>query len=389
MRKSAENLCVYRDSVLVEADMENTTVKERVVQSTRVFKGANLVSEVVPRLRADIQEGSLFFVYEDDVKPLADELIQSLKKGGYRLTIASVSECENCREKSIAPDFVRHVFAVGAEPASEMAKRIATTLDIGWSLFLTSPESDDIFVAKPPNQVFIDKNVLIKCRCEQIAAGYGILLAKKLTAFEDVFAQKVLSKGSAESVDIDVEKITDASDLAECVLIFSSNKKTQDSAERMAKIMRALALKKGRKPRLDGEYRFLASAAILSFYSLYLGSPGIDGAPPCDREGDMDKLSELKVESIPLKCVDFFDINGYFRIEYILSEYRMDFLEKLAGIDLHGMQRFWRRLYDDAGYWLKGEITASETLSCMALAGAVSDNLLGYAHASGFMSKFG
>ena len=92
MRKSAENLCVYRDSVLVEADMENTTVKERVVQSTRVFKGANLVSEVVPRLRAELQEGSLFFVYEDDVKPLADELIQSLKKGGYRLTIASVSE---------------------------------------------------------------------------------------------------------------------------------------------------------------------------------------------------------------------------------------------------------------------------------------------------------
>lgn len=290
--------------------MENTTVKERVVQSTRVFKGANLVSEVVPRLRADIQEGSLFFVYEDDVKPLADELIQSLKKGGYRLTIAIVSECENCREKSIAPDFVRHVFAVGAEPASEMAKRIATTLDIGWSLFLTSPESDDIFVAKPPNQVFIDKNVLIKCRCEQIAAGYGILLAKKLTAFEDVFAQKVLSKGSAESVDIDVEKITDASDLAECVLIFSSNKKTQDSAERMAKIMRALALKKGRKPRLDGEYRFLASAAILSFYSLYLGSPGIDGARLATEKGTWTNSPSSKLSQYRSNALTFLTLTG-------------------------------------------------------------------------------
>lgn len=65
----------------------------------------------------------------------------------------------------------------------------------------------------------------------------------------------------------------------------------------------------------------------------------------------------------------------------------MDLLEKLAGIDVHGMQRFWRRLYDDAGYWLKSEISASETLSCMALAGAVSDNLLGYAYASGFMKN--
>ena len=67
----------------------------------------------------------------------------------------------------------------------------------------------------------------------------------------------------------------------------------------------------------------------------------------------------------------------------------MDLLEKLSGIDLHGMQRFWRRLYPDAGYWLKSEISAKEMLHTLALAGAQSDNLLGYAYASGILKKIG
>ena len=87
------------------------------------------------------------------------------------------------------------------------------------------------------------------------------------------------------------------------------------------------------------------------------------------------------------KCVDFFDINGYFRISYILGEYRLDLLEKLAGADVHSMQRFWRRLYLDAGYWLKSEICASEVIECMRLAGATSDSLAGYAFASGILDR--
>jgi hypothetical protein len=49
------------------------------------------------------------------------------------------------------------------------------------------------------------------------------------------------------------------------------------------------------------------------------------------------------------------------------------------------MQRFWRRLYIDAGYWLKSEITASEVLECMRLASVESRSLAGYAFASGML----
>lgn len=369
--------------------MENLETQERVLNETRVYRGDDLFREIVPRLRAEFQEGALFFLYEDGQKDIADKLIAELKKGGYRLCISCQSEFDDEGASETVPDYARYVFALGATKTAVVAKDVADKLNVGWSLYMTAPDGDDFMCKNAPNQVFIDENVLIKCSCEQIAAGYGILLSKKFSAFEDAFSEKVLSKKRAFGNDFDIEKVKTAGDLAESLLTFSSKKKTADSAERMAKIMRALALKKGRKPRLDGEYRFLASAAISSFYSAFLGAPSIDGAPPAEREIAFDKLSALKVESITPKCVDFFDINGYFRIDYILSEYRMDLLEKLAGIDVHGMQRFWRRLYDDAGYWLKSEISASETLSCMALAGAVSDNLLGYAYASGFMKKFG
>lgn len=153
----------------------------------------------------------------------------------------------------------------------------------------------------------------------------------------------------------------------------------------MAEVMSALALSKGKTPRLTGEYRFLASAVLTSFYSAYLSSPSIDCAPPACVFDSVDKLQSLGIEVDRGEVVDFFDINGYFRIGYILGEYRLDLLEKLASIDLHGMQRFWRRLYIDAGYWLKSEITASEVLECMRLASVESRSLAGYAFASGML----
>ena len=127
---------------------------------------------------------------------------------------------------------------------------------------------------------------------------------------------------------------------------------------------------------------------ITSFYSAYLGAPSIDVMPPACREIAADALSDLGIEDKRCKSVDFFDLNGYFKISYILSEYRTDLLDKLGSADFHTSQRFWRRLYPDAGYWLKGEITCKDLSDCLALAGERSENLLGFAYASGVLSGY-
>lgn len=361
--------------------MDNCTIEKRVIAQTDVFIGKDIIPQILPRLRTVFEEGALCVIYEDDYFDVATALCQELKRGGYRVFALSVSSDDFGK----IPDYIRYVFAVGASGASERAKSICKAIDTGWSLIFCAPDSDDIMCDKFPNQVFIDKNVLLNCQNEQLAAGFGILLSQKLGEFERAFQRTVLGKNTRQySVE--------TSSCAPCELAFrlleiSSQKQGEDSSECLAKVMRALALSKGKNPRQIGEYRFLASAVLTAFYSAFLSAPSIDCAPPasvCEAE---DELQSLGVVVDRDESVDFFDVNSYFRIGYILGEYRLDLLEKLASIDLHGMQRFWRRLYLDAGYWLKSEITATEVLRCMRLASCQSASLAGYAFASGILDK--
>lgn len=371
--------------------MENTQLTKRVLLDTDVYTGEKIVKDIIPRLCAVFEEGALSVVYEEEYSTVATELMQELKKHDYRVFALKIERGTLAEEQQIdmIPDYIRYAFAVGSDVAQSVAKRISATSNIGWSLLWCAPTNDEIMCGNSPNEVFIDKNILINCTNEQLASGYGILLSAPFRAFENHFSKKVLAINSVEETPHD-KCCADVSELAFSLLKLSSVKHTSDSAEIMSEVLADYARKKGKRPRAEGEYRFLASCLIASFYKAFLGAPSIDAVPPACASDEADLLEELTGKKRnKAKCVDFFDTNGYFRIGYILSEYRMDLLEKLASVDVHGMQRFWRRLYDDAGYWLKGEITATELLKCLKLAAAQSDGLLGYAYASGIMKNFG
>lgn len=85
-----------------------------------------------------------------------------------------------------------------------------------------------------------------------------------------------------------------------------------------------------------------------------------------------------------IELVDFFSVNEYFRISYVLGEYRLDLFDKLAVGDMRSVERRWRRMYDDAGYWLKSALTARDVLGAIALAGEECEGLLAYITATGF-----
>lgn len=371
--------------------MENLQIERRNVKDTDVFIGENIIKEMLPRVRTVFEEGALFVVYEKEQESVATALMQEMKRGGYRV-FASEIRGENYGGEGVQsadiPEYVRFVFAVGEELASREAKRICEDKNIEWALIMCTPSCDEIMKGKSPKQVFIDTEVIDKSAKERVAAGYGHLLSLQFSAFECAFSSKVL--GVCKSTFAADCKGISNGELAFLLLKLSSEKTWEDSADKMAKLLVAKALSEGKKPRLLGEYKFLCACLITSFYSAFLGAPSIDAMPPACRDDALDEIVSLPIDlSNEGKCVDFFDINSYFRINYIMSEYRMDLLEKLAGIDLHGMQRFWRRLYPDAGYWLKSEISAKEMLHFLCLAGAKSDNLLGYAYASGMLKKIG
>ena len=87
-----------------------------------------------------------------------------------------------------------------------------------------------------------------------------------------------------------------------------------------------------------------------------------------------------------MQAFDIFDVSGYFRINYILGEYRMDLLAELSSVDLGGAERKWRRMYPDAGFWMKSAFTSRDILRAMSLAGEFSGGLLGFAAATGLFA---
>ena len=58
-------------------------------------------------------------------------------------------------------------------------------------------------------------------------------------------------------------------------------------------------------------------------------------------------------------------------------------LDKLRLVESKTAQRIWRRVYDDAGYFLKQAVRIGDVEDAVLLAGSVNENLLGFVYAQG------
>lgn len=352
--------------------MNRYEIVRRTVAGATVFEGEDIAKEAAELLTESVEGGAIYAVC-DKRSEAAAEALTALK------TIFKTYDGDE------VPEFVRHVVAIGSHKEITEAKKVAVENGVDFSVYLLAPDSDEIMQGKSPKTVFIDRNALKNCRFENLAAGYGLAFSQPLRAFEALFRRKIL----AIDTEVDAPQLAVGADvisLAYALLEMSAEKSWEDSADKVAIVLARMAAKAGKRVRMHGEYKFLSAAALSTFYGSFLGAPAIDIMPPCASSAAADKLKELGAQSLRDKNVDFFDINGYFKISYILGEYRMDLLDKLGGGDYHGAGRFWRRLYPDAGYWLKSEITARDVTTAMKLAGARSDGLLGYAFATGVMA---
>jgi hypothetical protein len=358
------------------------------VGETAVYTGAGIIQEIPQTVSSVFCDGFLCVLYDANLRAAAQLCAAAFKAAGYRVLFTSAEE-----EKNL-PEYVRFVFAVGAGKAAACAKSVAKRMGIEYDLLLTAPTTDTILCIKAPKQVFIDENIIVNCPKRCVAAGWGIVLSQSIKNFEDYFADKVLcendnarlKKAPYKELPYDCDNIA----LAVRLLELSLNKNMSDSAEIMAVLLSEGAKKKGKTPRLIGEYKFVCASALSVFYSSYLGSPAIDVTPPAERDEIFDAIAlscNIPRENIS-KRIDFFDCSRYFRISYILSEYRMDLLEKLSGAEFHTVQRFWRRIYTDAGYWLKSALSVKDVTQALCMASVLSDGLLGFVGASGFTSGF-
>lgn len=386
--------------------MENTDYER--IGTTDVYLSQ---TEIVPTLIPDeAKAGHVGVVYYEDVKDIAFDVISALKREKvlvYECEIAkSESEDDEIKQIKSVPEYVRYLIGVGCGRINMLCSYFATINAIDYMMFVTAPSSDRILYSTPklkeaccPKCVVADRKVLDLAPKDLIAAGWGIALSQSLKAFERCVAKKLGTEnsGRAESIadsfkrEVTANSVQMTHGTAELfwflMRLSDSNRKQNfvGGVDAFCEVMQ-----KNHKLRHRGEYMFVASYVLWAYYRLFLKSRCEDTLLPPDKMKSM-KLLETKCGlefNLLLKRIDFLTVNGYFRIKYILDEYRDDLIGILNSIDLEKSQRRWRRLYEDAGFWLKENFTTKELLSSMALCGEISGGLLGYAKASGALEDY-
>ncbi len=353
---------------------------------TEVFCGSGIIDNIPPTVADFCSEGLTGVVYSQRTVREAERLAESLKSEGIKIRV--VRE----RDVSQLPEYTRFAIAVGSGGANRATGEFCKAHDIDYALLLCAPTVDRLLCGFQPKQVFIDENILLKAPPECIAAGRGCALAAQVDAFEEAFINQVTPEKSMAGAVCEwkCDANGSLSQLAVELLDLSFRKRRDSASDVMAQVLASNALKRGEKPRLFGEYKFLSAMVLAEFYASYLKSPAIDVMPPCNYDRGLDRLSYItgtEREKL-VKRIDIYDVNSYFRINYILGEYRTDLINRLGATDVHSAQRQWRRLYPDAGYWMKSALTSRRMTEALALAGLVSDGLLGYAARTGFTESF-
>lgn len=345
-----------------------------------IFVGRGFCRRLPEELSAIMSCGRVLLVYDDEGESLARETEDGLKGFGFRVTLGRAGDRDEAEE------CCRVVLGVGGRAAADAAKAAAKTRGAECALFPVVPCEDGLLSGGGVRAVYLDGEVLERAPKDSLAAAAGLLYALPLKKFEDVYASKVLALPFEEK-DISFPEGGDAAEIAFKVLASADGGKRyacDETAELLAHIARA-----SRRPvRRRGEYVFASACALAVFYRAFLSSPAIDTLLPADRDAELDEIARLTGRDRVklMQAFDFFDVNGYFRINYIMSEYRMDLLSELSSLDPGTAGRTWRRMYDDAGFWMKSAFTSRDLLRAMSLAGELAGGLLGFAAATGFFA---
>ena len=348
------------------------------VGETEVYTGRALRESLAEYLDALAGGGRVLVTWDGEGGNEAKRTTEALRGFGLRVTEKPDADVCEAEENCLV------VLGVGGERAASAAKRAAADRGADCVLMPVIPCEDGLLAGGRVTAVCLDAEVLEGAPRDSLAAAAGILFALPLRRFEDVYAEKVLAEPHAEERVSAPSEGDGIADTAVKVMRAGASGRRY-AADVTAEMLRLIALSKGKKPRRKGEYVFVAACALAAFYKAYLSSPAADTLIPADHCRALDELVRLNggEEGNIIQAFDIFDVSGYFRINYILGEYRLDLIAELAGAELGTSARRWRRMYEDAGFWMKSAFTSGDMIRAMALAGETAGGLLGFASATG------
>ena len=374
-----------------------------------------------------LSAGHVLIVSADDVDQTTVDLLEDgLIARGYRVSRQSALPFAAGWDARQVDDDVRLIIAYGGSSLIEFAKVVAYTLDVplvacpmGFDYApvlqgLARIKSNGMmyeFKGRRPDLVFVDYDGMMRSGEEVIAAAYGRIFATLLGAYDYCFSGKVYGtpfcnelftavvKAVARVVkqDGDVRSpysVRLLSDTALRLAIFSQIAGNIPGGEQQlaSTIDRFLSVRT-RDKRLFGENLMISAVALSGLYVAFLqrGKTAISVPPSRCRSVVGMRKTLLVPDALSLAFARGFDRANKVA-EFRLCVYAEELLEmakRVRALIVEGLGVV-RRVYSDAGFFMKYYLGVDELLELIFLAPDYDPrpSLLTYAKDQGVLEKF-
>lgn len=373
--------------------------------NTEIVFEKNAVERTSDYIQRVFLQGNIAVCTSESVSDIAKTAQTQLYKNGYTIREVLIGDSksveEGCAEILKIPECVRYLLGVGSGAIADMVRLAASKMDIGYAIIATAPSTDGYLAdkvknfasgeyveCKPPELLIVDESIIEKAPSRLTAAGYGRVVAQIVNIFDSEFNKFAHMKSYCEVV---------LNALAKEIHQFELDKDKPDFKKRLMKILISISranvyldfrdtatdcfaavLSRIQPQRTEGENSLPAAYIVLNLYKSYLNSPAVDTMLPPDILKTVKLLEKSNVINYNkyIKNIQPTTVSNYLQQAFVLGEYRRDLFDLISEIDLSGITRFWRRLYSDAGFWLKNYMTNMQLMRYLSLAAELSNNTL-------------
>ncbi len=354
-------------------------------------------------------------VYDVAVGEYAQKVLESLLENSFQISEICYEKLTFVKKADVEklinlPENVRFFIGIGSGSIGTVVRYAAMIRGNEYGLVATAPSTDSylssyaVFGDKAekcasPKFVIADENVYQKSKEYLVASGIGAVFNAFLTVFmlkyrRAIFKEKYCAKVCDELENLlfeFVQKYENANNqikyLMETLMKISLAKEYLGARVNSGEITTYL-LTSPKDTRFYGENLFLSSYLVISLYQAYLSDEKSDTLIPADYVKGL-KLLNLQLDgeyNYPKEKFMEYKEKNVTAIGYLIKEYRADFLGFLSKIDTDEWAKSFRRCYYDAGFWLRGYVTAGDLLKVLSLSGLIAENsLLGYVKETGFL----
>lgn len=377
--------------------------KTHTAYTRRIETGEGAMKKLPEVCKELVAQGRVGIACDENVRTIAEEAERLLVRAGYRTKLfcsAPGDAYGQSQTLSGASEDVRLWVAVGCGSVADAVRYVANARKNEWVLVLTAPTTDAVlypycefvrngtretFPAAPPIAAIADYTVIENAPKFTIAAGYGTLLSKLVRTF-DFYFDKLTDKRRCSYLTSEFEEnLTDFFNTQSCESVSLRVCRTLLRLGIISQLADEIDFCQGSEyfsslclrsrcgnSRLTGE-----NAAICSFLSYCVLDSYLAVSP-----------EDLFIPSSLPEHIRFLDKqcgqNGITLLShakrnrgseadlYVLKEYAPDLDAKLRELfgNAKGSARQFRRLYDDAGYWLGSYCTRDVALRTVCAASA-------------------